>query len=305
MLLVRDIGEFELIRVIKGADELSDDCAVVRPRSGTDVLVSTDMLMEGTHFILDDIDPYDLGWKSAAVNISDVAASGGRPVGMFLSLSLPGSLPVEWVRRFAEGFRAQGVPLLGGDTTGSKGPVCINVCILGECPAGKAVTRGGAKPGDLVCVTGTLGDSAAGLGAILEGRKSECPQRLLERHYRPTPRVQEGLALAPFASAMMDVSDGLVSDLPHILEESGCPGADIDCAALPLSPELLAFAGRQDALRLASGGGEDYELLFTMPAGADPPVAYTVIGRLTDAHEGVRWSEPTDAAAFDHFKEKC
>ena len=325
-----DLGEFGLIAQIRerfpapdGTTGIGDDCAILPQRDGRDTLVSTDMLVEGTHFLRDDIPPYDLGWKSAAVNLSDIAAMGGQPSGTFLSLALPADLDAGWVEEFLRGYSdisaRYSTPLLGGDTTASPDRICINVAVLGECPTGMARRRSDARVGDLVCVTGTLGDSAAGLKAILEGVEHDADvQALIDRHYRPLPRVEEGrqLAATPGVHAMMDISDGIGSDLKHIIEASSRFGraatagaekepslrsemplqqhptetgkhfnAEIDPSAIPLSAMLRRVCDKfgWDATELAVSGGEDYELLFTVDPAAEPrlPVPHTVIGRIT------------------------
>ena len=232
--LLSDLGEFGLIgrirerfRVPEGVTGIGDDCAVLPQRSGRDTLVSTDMLIEGTHFLRADIPPYRLGWKSAAVNISDIAAMGGSPTATFLSVALPADLEAGWMEEFLRGYAELsgrfGAALLGGDTTASPDRICINVAVIGECPCGAARLRSLAREGDLVCVTGCLGDSAGGLKAILEGVERDADvQTLIDRHYLPLPRVAEGLRLAatPGVHAMMDISDGIGSDLQHILDAS-------------------------------------------------------------------------------------
>lgn len=308
-------GEFELIDRIKeqfavpeGLSGIGDDCAVIPQRDGVDTLVSTDMLMEGVHFLLEDIDPFDLGWKSAAVNISDIAAMGGRPVGSFLAFSLPRTLSDSFVEAFVAGYKAlsdkYACPLLGGDTTSSPDRLCICVTVMGDCPSGQSVRRSTAAPGDLVCVTGKLGDSAAGLKVILGGlERGPQESALVERHYRPVPRVAEGISLrACGVHSMMDISDGIASDLRHILSSSNV-GARIDMQALPLSEELLGCAARHswDPLELAVGGGEDYELLFTMAPGTRVDVPHTVVGRIVEG-DGVEWvGADRDFVGFRHF----
>ena len=313
---LKDLGEFGLIARIReqftapeGVTGIGDDCAVLPQRDDRDTLVSTDMLVEGTHFLRDDITPYQLGWKSAAVNLSDIAAMGGKPTGTFLSLALPAGLESAWAEDFLRGYAELserfGTPLLGGDTTASPDRICINVTVLGECPSGCARTRSSARPGDLVCVTGTLGDSAAGLKAILAGVERDADvQALIDRHYLPLPRVTEGLRLAAIAGvhAMMDISDGIGSDLRHILEASGV-GAEIDIRKLPLSPALRRVCARPgwDAAELAVCGGEDYELLFTMDPEASPDVPHTVIGRITEGSRLVWSGTDRDFRGFVHF----
>ena len=347
---LKELGEFGLIERIKSACHserseesvlgIGDDCAVLPQADGLETLVTTDMLLEGSHFLRDDIPARLLGWKSAAVNFSDIAAMGGRPVGTFLSLGLPKGLSVEWMDEFIAGFKECsdfcGAPLLGGDTTTSQDGISINVTVLGECQRGRSLKRSDAVAGDLVCVTGPLGDSAGGLKIILarhsdtsshpahsyhsahschserseESRSFGKPQddiaakALVERHYRPTPRIREGLALAATSGvhAMMDISDGIASDLRHILKASGV-GASIDTQAIPLSPELKEICARYgwDALELALSGGEDYELLFTMAPDAKPDIPYYVIGRITEG-EDITWQgSDRDFTGFRHF----
>ena len=311
-----DLGEFGLIDRIRarfpappGATGIGDDCAVLPQRGGRDSLVSTDMLVEGTHFLREDIPPFRLGWKSAAVNLSDIAAMGGTPVATFLSLALPAELDAAWADAFLRGYAELcgrfRTALLGGDTTASPDRICINVTVLGECPAGTAKKRSDARPGDLVCVTGTLGDSAGGLRAILTGAERDADvQTLIDRHYLPLPRVAEGLALAavPGVHAMMDLSDGLGSDLGHILRASGV-GARIDRQALPLSPALRRVCARLgwDAVHLAVSGGEDYELLFTCTPEAEAAlgIPHSVIGRIEAASAD---TPGLSGRGFDHFR---
>jgi len=328
-----DIGEFGLIEMIRRAgDGIGDDCAILPQESGLDTLVSTDMLIEGTHFILDKISPFDLGWKSAAVNISDIAAMGGRPHSAFLSLALPKDTSVSWIEEFIKGFRdisdKFGVTIRGGDTTGSKGLMCINVTILGDCPSGKALRRDTARPGDLICVTGTLGDSAAGLHAVLSDSAAgprplqgcfslqvNPAKHLIERHYRPVPRVREGIVLRQTAGvhAMMDISDGIASDLLHILAESHV-SAEVDTSRLPLSADLKAYSkdAGLDPIQLAATGGEDYELLFTVAPESESSITlpHTVIGRIlpispsatSEATPALSWiGNNVHALCFQHF----
>lgn len=318
-----DLGEFGLIgrirerfRAPEGVTGIGDDCAVIPQRSGRDTLVSTDMLVEGTHFLRADISPYALGWKSAAVNISDIAAMGGRPTATFLSVALPAGLDAGWMEEFIRGYaeisERFGAALLGGDTTASPDRICINVAVLGECPGGSARLRSAAREGDLVCVTGCLGDSAAGLKAILEGVERDADvQALIDRHYLPLPRVEEGqrLAATPGVHAMMDISDGIGSDLEHILEASGVI-AEIDVADIPLSSVLKRTCKRfgWDPLGLAVGGGEDYELLFTCSRQAEMVLTtpHFVIGRILsgrpDRGRRINWlGADIPARGFDHF----
>ena len=309
------LGEFDLIGRIsemfptpEGITGIGDDCAILPQRDGMETLVTTDMLMDGVHFLISDASPYDLGWKSAAVNISDIAAMGGRPVGTFLSYALPKGTSDEWMLEFMRGYKdlsdLSGTPLLGGDTTSSLDRLCINVTVLGECPRGHARKRSDARPGDLICVTGPLGDSAAGLSVILNDvERGETESALVRRHYRPVPRVSEGLILSQTEGvhAMMDISDGIGSDLLHILDASHV-GARVDVGSIPLSDECKAAASRHawDTRKLSIDGGEDYELLFTMAPGTVPATRHFVIGEITEG-PGVEWSDHADHLGFRHF----
>lgn len=279
------MGEFEFIDSIRkrfavpeGFTGIGDDCAVIPRGDGLESLVTKDMLVEGIHFLLDRISAYDLGWKSAAVNISDIAAMGGTPLATFLSIALPPSLRSDkkWLDDFVRGYSdlsaRYSCPLLGGDTCSSPDKLCIDVAVLGSAPAGRSVKRSGALPGDLICVSGCLGDSGAGLklllGECLSDEKFRASEKILiEKHCRPVPRVEVGKSLAaiPGVHSMMDLSDGLASDLRHILKASGL-SAHIECSSLPLSAELLAISECRgwDPLELALTSGEDYELLFSI-----------------------------------------
>lgn len=311
-------GEFDFIKDIRnlfpapsGTRGIGDDCAVFPQESGFDTLVSTDMLVEGTHFLADDIEPFRLGWKSAAVNFSDIAAMGGSPVGSFLALALPRKLPEQWEDEFLRGYRQVserfGFPLLGGDTTASSDRICICITVVGKVESGAAKLRSSALPGDLVCVTGNLGESAAGLEAILRKMpRNGLVQRLIDRHYLPLPRMEEGRELAGGGGvhAMMDISDGIGSDLRHILEESGV-GAEIDVSSIPISGDLALFCREHglDALELACSGGEDYELLFTVAPECEPllKVEHSVIGRITEGDDLVWKGSGKDYTGFRHF----
>ena len=245
---------------------IGDDCALVQPAEGKVIAISCDTLVEGVHFFAD-MPAHALGYKSLAVNLSDLAAMGAEPAWMTLALSLP-DVDQQWLADFSSGlFEAAeyyGVALVGGDTT--RGPRCINVTIHGQVPKGKALKRSGAKIGDWVFVTGSLGDSALGLDMLRNKQviKPEFKEYLLNRHYYPTPRVLAGQALKGLASSAIDLSDGLVSDLSHILKASNV-GAVIDANAIPLSSSLTESVGADQALAYALTGGEDYELLFTVP----------------------------------------
>ncbi|MBR5249389.1 MAG: thiamine-phosphate kinase [Bacteroidales bacterium] len=298
------VGEFGFIDQIKsrfdvpaGIFGIGDDCAVL-PAGDEDWLVSTDMLLEGVHFLRSASSAEDVGWKTAAVNLSDVAAMGGTPKATFLSVGFPKDAQGTWAERFIEGYAAISkiyqVPLLGGDTTSSLRDIALNVGVLGTCPRGTALYRSGARVGDTIFVTGALGDSAGGLQAILKNlERTPLVQQLVERHLRPMPRVKEGMALRETGcvGAMMDISDGIASDLRHILKASGV-GAEVYLDQLPISTELKTVCQEQgwDLYELAAGGGEDFELLFTAPADLVNRVDFPIfpIGKIV-AGQGVKW----------------
>lgn len=307
-------------RVTKG---IGDDCAIIPQETGTDTLISTDMLIEGTHFTLDRIGAYMLGSKSASVNISDIAAMGGTPTAAFLSLALPSSLDDEWRMEFIKGFLSRckefDVALLGGDTTASPDRLCINVTVMGTCTHGKAIRRDRAKVGDLVCVTGTLGNSAAGLRLLLEGDPEGCNENaspndsarryLVFKHLMPYPMVWGGQKLLECGGvhAMMDISDGVASDLRHILHASGV-GAEIDVLKLPLSDQLKQLCSERgwDPVELALCGGEDYELLFTIDPQVEPDLflRHYIIGKITADPDSIEWiggKSSRDYLGFRHF----
>ena len=312
-------GEFGFIDFIRshfpdhdGTIGIGDDCAVM-PTGEGELLFSTDLLMEGVHFLRNESSPEDVGWKAAAVNLSDIAAMGGTPVATFLSIALPKDAQGEWAERFIEGYtdisRQYDVPLLGGDTTSSLRDIAVNVGVLGRCPSGRRLMRNGAKVGETIYVTGPLGDSAGGLQAILKGiERTEDVTRLICRHKRPIPRIEAGRLLMESgkAGAMMDISDGIGSDLRHIMKASGV-GAVIDLERLPLSPELVSVCKEQgwDIYEMATSGGEDFELMFTAPAGLENELDIAVypIGKIVPGNE-LSWrfsNEPMDRD-FDGYK---
>jgi thiamine-monophosphate kinase len=298
---------------------VGDDAAVVAPAPGCELVFSVDMLVEGRHF-LRDVDPATLGHKTLAVNLSDMAAMGATPRWALLAGALPDD-DEHWLAGFARGFFALAdryhVALIGGDTT--RGPRNLCVTIIGEVPAGMAITRAGAAINDDIYVSGTLGDAALGL-AVLQRRVALGDGNFPEARVRletPEPRVALGLQLRGVASAAIDVSDGLTGDLQHILDASRV-GAVIDLAMIPRASAmepLLAGAQRELALQCLLAGGDDYELCFTAgpPARAAIPavaraagVAITRIGRITAAPTLVVRDEsglpmPALPRAFDHF----
>jgi thiamine-monophosphate kinase len=331
---VTEIGEFGLIRrfsppflapLAVGELGIGDDCAVLPQADGSALLVTTDMLVEDVHFLRRAIPPADLGWKSLAVNLSDIAAMGGSPHAAFLSLALPRDVEVTWVDGFFAGLKeladATGTELLGGDTTSSPERVVVNIAVLGSARPELIKLRSGARPGDAVCVTGQLGASGGGLELVLAGRGAadNDEAELLRAHNRPRPHLAEGAWLAARVEvrAMMDVSDGIDSDLRRIGERSGC-GALVDLARLPVSPALSRVGARRgwDLDRLAAAAGEDNCMLLSVdPTGVQALVAdfakalgrpLAVIGTITDEPEAVRYERAGRAATlrghgFEHF----
>ncbi|MES4614155.1 MAG: thiamine-phosphate kinase [Ewingella sp.] len=319
-------GEFDLIaryfnryRTARRDVQLGigDDCALLTVAEKQLLAVSTDTLVEGIHF-LKTIDPADLGYKALAVNLSDLAAMGADPAWVSLALTLP-EVNTEWLEAFSDSLFDQlnyyGMQLIGGDTT--RGPLSMTLTIQGLIPMDRALTRSGAGVGDWIFVTGSLGDSAAGLALLLDQLtvdNAEHRDTLLQRHLRPTPRILQGQALRGLATAAIDISDGLISDLKHVLTASGC-GARIDLDALPLSEALLGSVDGDRALKWALTGGEDYELCFTVPeinrgaldvALSHLGVDFTCVGQMAPLSEGItflRSGEPVelDWQGFDHF----
>lgn len=247
---------------------LADDAAVLTVAAG-DLVLTHDMLVEGVHFLGAD-PPADVGWKLAAVNLSDLAAKGATPLGLLMGCGLAGD--ADWdagfLRGLGEALAAFDVPLLGGDTVRMPrhAPVALGLTAIGRAPACGAPSRSGARPGDLLCVTGTIGDAGAGL-AIARGERAG-PAALLARYRRPAPRLAAGIALAPHVRAMADVSDGLLIDAGRMVGASGLAAA-VDLDAVPLSADLIAYGGADRAARLAAAtAGDDYELLFAAPPAA-------------------------------------
>ncbi|HEX5863539.1 MAG TPA: thiamine-phosphate kinase [Casimicrobiaceae bacterium] len=320
------LSEFELIdrffrrparRAVLG---IGDDAALLAPTAGCELAVSVDMLVAGRHFFAD-VDPEALGHKALAVNLSDMAAMGATPRWALLAAALPDA-DAAWIGAFARGLFAladvYGVDLIGGDTT--QGPLNLCVTILGEAPTGQALRRRGARPGDAVFVSGRLGDAALALAhhrrrvILAADELARCEPALL----RPTPRVELGVRLRGIATAAIDISDGLVGDLGHVLDASGA-GATLELPALPRSAALdrrLAGDERNLALDCLLAGGDDYELCFTAPARAAADIgalakqldlALTRIGSIEERAGLVVRDErgavlKTLPAPFDHFR---
>lgn len=286
------LGEFAAIERIQGICKrpgrdvtvgIGDDAAAYRVPDGYITLASCDMLIEGVHFDLGSAGYRSLGYKALAVNLSDIAAMGGRPRYYMVAAALGRKADEKDLGELYQGIESAAAPhkvrAIGGDTCGTSGPVVISVTVIGEARPKDIIRRSGARPGDDIYVTGTLGDSAGGLVLLKSGggRKRISPvptdgldaDYLISRHLMPTPRVKAGMVLAEagLATSMIDVSDGLSSDLMHIMEQSGA-GALVYAESVPLSGGLKKTFGDKKALRLALHGGEDYELLFTARPGS-------------------------------------
>jgi thiamine-monophosphate kinase len=325
-----EIGEFGFIaRIEAGAivrpEEvlcgIGDDCAVTRGTAGRLRLVTTDLLVERVHFLRHAITARQLGAKALAVSLSDIAAMGGVPLEAYVSLAVPRDFPVEQLDELYAGLKGlaaeTGVNLLGGDTTGSLSDLVLNVTLTGEVEEELVLYRSGACPGDTLFVTGPLGDSRAGLDAIQHGRveESDAARELARRHHEPQAQLRAGrlIAASGLAHAMIDLSDGLAADLPHICDRSRV-GAEIVEAQLPLSAELAAYASAHalDAPTLALSGGEDYVLLVAAKTGlqemlAQSGIALFPIGRVLEPgrRELVRRSgerSPLVPGGWDHFR---
>ena len=294
---------------------MGDDCAVLRIASGVDCLVTTDFSLEGIHFRRNWHTPESVGHRCLARGLSDIAAMGGEPVAAFLSLALPGTLPQSWVRGFFRGLLRMAeqhhVTLAGGDTAESPNGVLADIVVLGTVPKGQAILRSGARPGDRIFVSGTLGDSAAALAQLRRQPRRKVDERQFARHFYPEPGVRLGRMLRErkLATAMVDTSDGLSTDLAHICEESGV-GAEIDASSIPSA--RVGQPPRSVDLDLALHGGEDYELLFTVSARARVPgtlagIALTEIGRITSGRKIILRrmdgkTEPLKPRGWEHFR---
>lgn len=325
------MGEFDIIERYFNASQrparrdvvlaIGDDCAVTSLKPNQQLAITTDTLVCGAHF-LPTISPADLAYKSVAVNLSDLASMGAEPAWISLALTLP-EIDHDWLAEFSEHFfdilDHYNVDLIGGDTT--KGHLSLTITAQGIVPQDKGLFRHNAKVGDWIYVSGTLGDSAAGLQLLLNRKTDNISWNkdesyLIQRHLRPTPRVLLGLTIATIANAAIDISDGLLSDLGHILKRSNC-GAVLNLDDLPLSESLLNCYSKEEAEHFALSGGEDYELCFTVhndnkhkleKALANIGVSYTCIGQIRSAKEGLtvlRNNEIVTLPAqrgFDHFK---
>ncbi|AEU35086.1 thiamine-phosphate kinase [Granulicella mallensis] len=272
---------------------IGDDCAILRPRAGEDLLVTTDFSLEGRHFRRDWHSPQSIGHRTLARGLSDLAAMGARPMAAFLSLALPPAVARDagWLEGFLDGLldlaKQHGVPLAGGDTSESPSEqVLADIILLGSAPRGRALRRSGARVGDLIYCTGTLGGATAEFAQVQDGRGGKTQTASsMNPHLFPQPRLAAGQALLrrKLATACIDTSDGISTDLAHLCEASGV-NAEIDAASLPLHP-LAQQLTQEAAMAAALHGGEDYELLFTARAATKMPrklggVPLTCIGRV-------------------------
>ncbi len=281
------LGELELIETYfrplaeatPGALRLADDAACLPVNPSCDLVATTDMLVAGVHFFPDDA-PADIAWKAVAVNVSDLAAKGARPLAYLLALALPGAPRRDWMEGFADGLRqaqtAFAIGLAGGDTTATAGPLTISITALGETPRGAMLRRGGARAGDGIFVSGALGDAALGLKLrreVLHGKAGlvdAAVQFLISRYLRPHPRIGLAKALLEHAGAAMDISDGLLLDLSRMCRASGGLGAEIRMADVPLSKaaaDILAKAPGE--IKAILTGGDDYEILAAIRPEAE------------------------------------
>jgi thiamine-monophosphate kinase len=317
------VDEFALIRrhfaaLSPPADSVAlgigDDCALVRPAPGQALAMTTDTLVAGRHFPYP-TRPADIGWKSLAVSLSDLAAMGAEPRWFLLALTLPDA-DDEWLTAFAGGLQQlaqqSGICLVGGDTT--RGPLSITITAIGLVPAGAALRRDGAQVGDLVCVTGTLGDAALGL-ARSEAGSFQTPDDgwLRVRLDRPTPRLRTGIGLRGLAHAAIDLSDGLAGDLGHVLEASGV-GAMISVESLPMSEPFVRLAAMPRRLELQAAGGDDYELCLCIPparldearrSSGTSPRSWVCTGWIGTARLSIRSCRATDTSNEQRASDWC
>ncbi len=319
-------GEFELIAQLfaplaqdaPGAFGLSDDAAVLAPPPGHEIVLKTDAIVEGVHFLRDD-PPETVAQKALRVNLSDLAAKGAVPVGYLMVLLLPDWPDMTWLEAFAQGLAHDqsefGLSLMGGDTDTTPGPLSVAISMFGLVPAGAIIRRAGAQRGDIVFVSGTIGDAAAGLAVLKAGQSSAGHEELIRRYRVPTPRLALGKALRGIASAALDVSDGLIADLAHVADVSRVRVV-VDASRIPLSASFQRLWGQSvDSVRRAATAGDDYEIAFTAPlrcrdrvlaAAVQTGVPVSEIGRV-ETGEGVVLLDaagnevPLTRTGFTHF----
>ncbi|MFI5344418.1 MAG: thiamine-phosphate kinase [Chlamydiales bacterium] len=304
---------------------IGDDCAVIPYEENRAWLVTTDALVEGVHFLKEQISALDLGYKTIAVNVSDIAAMGGSPAYAFLSIAFPKNTECQWAFELIQGMKDAcknwNIQLLGGDTVGSKRDVFMSLTLVGSTVLTHLKYRHTAKSNDVICVTGYLGNSGAGLQALQENiPKTKEIDYLIHSHFHPEPHLQEGIWLASHngVHAMMDLSDGLDCDLKRLIKSSGT-GAAIETSKIPLSPKLLqaSLDYQWNALKFALTGGEDYCLLLTVSSKAFPEIQSSFhkkfgsvlheIGKITDQTGQLKYQQngiliQLDYINFDHFQ---
>ena len=284
---------------------IGDDCALLKIPQGFELAITSDTMVEKVHFFAD-CDSFDLGYKLLAVNLSDLASMGAKPLAVTLALTVP-KVDENWLKAFADGFFAlaerYSVDLIGGDTT--SGSLTLTVTALGLVPTGQALKRSTAKSGDIICVTGHLGDAGLGL-KINQGYDCKQPDAALKRFNQPDPQVETGQALIGIANACIDISDGLVGDLGHILQQSQV-GACLDWEALPLSAEVLTYIEDTGDWAMPLTAGDDYELCFTVSPDKVQNLAipHTKIG-VIESLPGLRLNksgiiQPLEVKSFEHF----
>lgn len=329
-----DIGEFGFIEKIvspffehleKGITGIGDDCAITPLSDSESQIVTTDLLIENTHFLFNKITAFELGQKSLAVNLSDIAAMGGTPQSAYISLGIPEKVDIEWLKEFYEGLaflaKESKTPILGGDTTRSQNDLVINIAVIGKVENKYLKLRSGAKPGDLICVTSALGESACGLKLILRNIPLSTPaeRAMYIAHNLPRPHLAEGRFLGKKGgvTSMIDVSDGIDSDITRIMERSQV-GATVDLKKIPISNMMNEVCGDYGwkARTIAVTGGEDYCLLCTIDPKAHEEISSEykkkfrselyVIGKITDTKtlEYILNDKPVKLgkSGFDHFK---
>ena len=323
-----ELGEIGFLKKIEAFLPLSDksvlisigdDAAAVKVSKGKTLLATTDLLTDGIHFDLRYISFFQLGAKALLVNISDIAAMGGIPKYALIAIAVPDNIKVAELNELYRGIKktasSYNVSIIGGDTSGSKNSLTINITLLGEAKQANIITRGGARPGDKIFVTGTLGDSSAGLELLKKGKRKGF---LINRHIRPIPRLKEACFIAKnrLAASMIDVSDGLSTDLNHICRMSRV-GAVIYEEKIPVSAELKNIRLKKPPLHYALSGGEDYELLFTVNeknvikiynAISKNRLSAAMIGEITERKKGILLVDskgrqrPLLPTGFNHFK---
>ncbi len=328
---IKDWGEENFIQhllqqfpITENLVGIGDDCAVIPTEQETSWLITTDAFVEGVHFLKEQIPPSDVGYKTIAVNVSDIAAMGGNPKYAFLTIALPKNLDTIWLNHMVQGIKEAckkwDILLLGGDTVSSKRDIFLSLTLVGSAIQSHIKYRHMAKPGDIICVNDYLGDSGAGLKVIQKTLSK--PQKLTHAHFHPQPNPQEGMWLASHdeVHAMIDISDGLNCDLQHILTASKC-GAVIELTNLPLSQPLLHICTNNswDPIELALTGGEDYCLLFTIAKEAFQSVRESfhkkfgnhlyAIGQVTDQIDQITYKKNGQPLKpllddFQHFPHK-